>query len=91
MEYGITNLVETLEGSAERIKELEGWTNYRLANVVRDEMWALEDIYSPSADLLEVVIKRLMSAQHRVQRTAVAAFIVGGFVFLGIRWLVFGG
>lgn len=31
------------------------------------------------------------AVEQRVQRTAIAAFFIGGFVFLGIRWLVFGG
>lgn len=38
-----------------------------------------------------LIYKAIESAQHNVQRTAVAWFFIGGFVFLGIRWIMFGG
>lgn len=38
-----------------------------------------------------LIYKAIEAVEQRVQRTAIAAFIIGGFVFLGIRWLVFGG
>lgn len=85
------NLFDSITESQERMKQIRAFTDKQLAQELLEKVWAKTKIYTEQFDLLEEAHQRLKSAQHRVQRTAIAAFIIGGFVFLGIRWLVFGG
>ncbi len=60
-----TKLITKLQESGSRISDLSHLSSGELARRLMDEVWANTELFTPTSDLLEVVIERLKGYRMR--------------------------